>query len=102
MANFFRLMRLHETGIIMQLGNRYIITPEDRCTIRNIEAESQEGNALTLLALVSAFLVLGIGVGLSLLVFGIELFVFLIVQQNKRRHQAASKPETKPLSKELT
>jgi hypothetical protein len=93
-------MRLYETGIIMQLGNRYIITPEERCKIRNIEAESQEGNALSLLALVSAFLIFGIGVGLSLLVFGIELFVFLIAEQNKRRR--TSKPETKLLSKELT
>jgi hypothetical protein len=78
-------MRLQETGIISQLGNRFLKTSVDRCMIRNIEAESQAGNALSLPALVSAFLILGIGVGLSLLVFGIELIVFWIALRNKMK-----------------
>jgi len=78
-------MRLQETGMIIQLGNRYMKTMVDRCMIRNIEAKSHAGNALSLITLVSAFLILGIGVGLSLLVFGIELIVFLIDRRNKMK-----------------
>ena len=87
-------MRLLETGMIKKLGDRYFKMTAERCMIRNIEAESQEGNALSLFALVSAFLILGIGVGLSLLVFGIELILFWFPKRNKSQHcQQSSKPK---------
>ena len=69
-------MRLQESGIIDHLGRSSVERKIDQCMIRNIESQSQDGNPLTLFALVSAFVILGIGFGLSLLVFIIELAVF--------------------------
>ena len=69
-------MRLQESGIIDHLGRSSVERKIDQCMIRNIESQSQDGNPLTLFALVSAFVILGIGFGLSLLVFIIELAAF--------------------------
>ena len=69
-------MRLQESGIIDHLGRSSVERKIDQCMIRNIESQSQDGNPLTLFAMVSAFVILGIGFGLSFLVFIIELAVF--------------------------
>ena len=67
-----RIMRLRESGIIDQLTDRYV-KHTDKCNIHNMESQSSAGNPLALYAMISAFIVLGIGVGLSLLVFVCEI-----------------------------
>ena len=68
-------MRLGESGIIKHLGENSFNTKKDQCVIRNAEEQRQNG-PLTLFAMISAFIILGFGVGISLLVFGLEFVVF--------------------------
>ena len=70
----FRLLRLRENGIIEHLAKRYL-PPTDKCRIKNMDTQSTAGNPLGIYAMVSAFIVLAIGVGSSLIVFALELIV---------------------------
>ena len=84
-------MRLRESGILDHLAKSNS-KRTDKCKIKYIEAQSQAGNnGIKLYAMASAFIVLGIGVGLSLLVFALEIIVYYSsrrtrttpIQQNK-------------------
>ena len=68
-------MHIEESGITKYLGENYLKKNIDQCVIRNIEAQPQNG-PLSLFAMTSAFVILGFGVGMSLLVFGFEFVVF--------------------------
>ena len=84
-------MRLRESGILDHFAKSNS-KRTDKCKIKYIEAQSQAGNnGIKLYAMASAFIVLGIGVGLSLLVFALEIIVYYSsrrtrttpIQQNK-------------------
>lgn len=66
---------MRESGVIDFLIRKYM-KHTDKCTLKTIEKTStSEGKPMTLRAIVSAFLILGLGVGISLMSFASEIIV---------------------------
>ena len=84
-------MRLRESGILDHLANQYKKNI-DKCRINHMDKQSTAGNPLGFYAMVSAFIILAIGVGLSLMVFALEF----VVKCSSRRQQI--EPEKKPVN----
>lgn len=79
---FGRLKYLWENGLLAYWSKQY--TPNvDKCMVAKAELR-KERTALTLLDLSSAFMLLGLGIGSSLLVFFLEMMTHLKRMQQFR------------------
>ena len=76
-----------EAGLHDYWSAKYVKKP-DRCNLDKYKEENSKPRAIKLVELSSPFLVLGIGIGLSTLMFFIERIVFYgkkIKEQGKQR-----------------
>lgn len=78
-----RMIQLYESGIIPHLARMRISNSADQCFIKNEKPKASAQIPITKQDLTSAFLILGIGLGLSVLSFLIELLVRSFCEHNK-------------------
>ena len=65
---------MRESGVIDFLIRKYM-KHTDKCSLKTIEKESTEGKPMALHTIVSAFFILGLGLGVSLISFAAEFIV---------------------------
>ena len=80
-------MRLRESGILDHLIQKYKKNV-DKCKLKNMDKQSSAGNPLSLYAMDCAFVVLGVGVGLSLVAFVLELIIHRASSSRRKRISA--------------
>jgi len=68
---------MRESGVIDFLIRKYM-KHTDKCSLKTIEKESKEGKPMGLYTFVCAFLILGLGLGVSLISFAAEFIVSLM------------------------
>lgn len=91
-------MRMRESGILDHLSKQ-LKKNVDKCKIKNLDKKSSTGYPLNLYAIVCAFFVFGLGVGLSLIAFVMELIIHHSLNRKRVQRQ---KNAPIPLFNELT
>lgn len=71
---FLRLMNLWETGLPKYWAKEIVQNAGTKCLNKNEKPKTSSAAGIKLEDLISAFLILGVGIGLALVSFMIELF----------------------------